>query len=62
MLACTDVGDAEALDRYVRGLKPEIRQWVQMQDLRTFAEAAKYADRVFSGSKGKLPRQFVTPQ
>ena len=49
LLACMDVHAEEAMDRYIRGLKPKIRQWVQMQDPSTFAEAAKYADRVFAG-------------
>lgn len=62
LLACTDVGPAEALDKYIRGLKPDVRQWVQMSDPSTFAEAAKFADRVFAGSKGKMPRVALQPQ
>lgn len=53
LLACSDVGGEEALDKFVRGLKPEVRQWVLMHDPQSFAQAAKYADRVFSG-KGKM--------
>lgn len=61
-MACTDVGAAEALDRYIRGLKPDVRQWVQMSDPATFADAAKVADRVFGGAKGKAPRVALPQQ
>ena len=45
LLECTDVSDAEALDRYVAGLKPTTRDWVLIHDPSTMHEAAKWAER-----------------
>ena len=56
MLECSDVSDAEALDRYVSGLKQGTRDWVLIHDPKSLHEAAKWAERFdatyFSRSRG----------
>ena len=43
LLECSDVSDAEALDRYVSSLKPTARDWVLIHDPTTMHQAAKWA-------------------
>ena len=45
LLECSDVSDAEALDRYVAGLKPTTRDWVLIHDPTSMHQAAKWAER-----------------
>ena len=45
LLECTDVSDAEALDRYVAGLKQGTRDWVLIHDPSSLHEAARWAER-----------------
>ena len=45
LLECSDVSDAEALDRYVSGLKPTTRDWVLIHDPTSMHQAAKWAER-----------------
>ena len=52
-MQCTDVSAAEALDRFVRGLKPYIRKDVLVQAPTSFEDAAVVADRI--AVSGKLP-------
>ena len=45
LLECSDVLDAEALDRYVAGLKPTTRDWVLIHDPTTMHQAGKCVER-----------------
>ena len=45
LLECTDVSDAEALDRFIAGLKLATRSWVKIHDPTTVHEAARLAER-----------------
>ena len=45
LLECTEVSDAEALDRYVAGLKQGTRDWVLIHDPRSLHKAALWAVR-----------------
>ena len=45
LLACSDVSDAEALDRYIFGLKPTTRDWVLIHDPTSMHQVAKWAER-----------------
>ena len=45
VLECSNVSDAEALDRYVAGLKPTTRDWVLIHDPTMMHQAAKRAER-----------------
>ena len=45
LLECSNVSDAEALDRYIAGLKPTTRDWVLIHDPTTMHQAAKWAER-----------------
>ena len=45
LLECSDVSDAEALDRYVSGLKPMTRDWVLIHDTTSMHRVAKWAER-----------------
>ena len=45
LLECSDVSDAEVLDRYVTGLKPMIRDWVLIHNPTSMHQAAKWAER-----------------
>ena len=45
LLECSNVSDAELLDRCVSGLKPTTRDWVLMHDPTTMHQAAKWAER-----------------
>ena len=45
LLECSDVSDAEALDRYISGLKPMTRDWVLIHDPTSMHQAAKWAER-----------------
>ena len=45
MLECADVSDAEALDRYIAGLKQGTRDWVLIQDPSSLHEAEFWAER-----------------
>ena len=49
-MQCDNVNDAEALDRFVRGLKPHIKYWVLLANCKTFDEAAILANRIGSTS------------
>ena len=42
---CEDVSDAEALDRFVDGLKPRIKDKVVIEYPRTLADAVSAAER-----------------
>ena len=44
-LECSDFSDAEALDRYVSGLKPMTRDWVLIHNPTSMHQAAKWAER-----------------
>ena len=44
LLECTDVSDAEALGRYVAGLKQGTRDWVLIHDPSSLHEAACWAE------------------
>ena len=43
---CSDVADAEALFRFVRGLTPELQRFVRLSQPVTFAEAATTAEQL----------------
>ena len=45
LLKCSDVSDAEVLDRYYSGLKLTIRDWVLIHDPASMHQAAKWAER-----------------
>ena len=45
LLDCSNVSDADALDRYVAGLKPTTWDWVLIHDPTTMHQAAKWAER-----------------
>ena len=45
LLQCSNVSDAEALDRYVSGIKPITRDWVLIHDPTTMHQAAKWAEQ-----------------
>ena len=45
LLECMDVSDAEALDRYVAGLKQGTRDWVLIHDPSSLHKAAHWAER-----------------
>ena len=45
LLECSDISNAEALDRYVSGLKPTTQDWVLIQDPTSMHQAAKWAER-----------------
>ena len=49
---CEDVSDAEALDRFVDGLKPRIKDKVVMEYPQTLADAVSAAERASSVWKG----------
>lgn len=49
-MVCTDVSKEEALDKYLRGLKKDLRQVVLLHDPSTFDEAAKLAERAASAN------------
>ena len=44
LLKCTDVSDAEALARYIDGLKQGTKDWVLIHDPSSLHEAAKWAE------------------
>ena len=44
LLECMDVSDAEALTRYVNGLKQGTKDWVLIHDPSSLHEAAKWAE------------------
>ena len=44
LLERSDVSVAEALDRYVSGLKPMTRDWVLIHDPTSMHQAAKWAE------------------
>ena len=44
-LGCTDVSDAEALMRYIDGLKQGTKGWVLIHDPSSLHEVAKWAER-----------------
>ena len=44
LLECTNVSDAEALDRYVAGLKQGTRDWVLIHEPSSLHEAARWAE------------------
>ena len=44
LLECSDVSDAEALDRYVSGLKLTTQDWVLIHDPTAMHQAAKWAE------------------
>ena len=45
LLECSDVSDAEVLDRYVSSLKPTTQDWVLIHDPILMHQAAKWAER-----------------
>ena len=45
LLECSDVSDAEALDRYVSGLKPTTQDWVLIHNPMSMHQAAMWAER-----------------
>ena len=45
LLECSNISDAEVLDRYVSGLKPTTQDWVLIHDPTTMHQAAKWAER-----------------
>ena len=45
LLECSDVSDAEALDRYLSGLKPMTQDWVLIHNPTSMHQAAKSAER-----------------
>ena len=45
LLECTDVSDAQALDRYMAGLKQDTRDWVLIHDPSSLYKAARWAER-----------------
>ena len=45
LLECSDVSDAQALDRYVAGLKPTTREWVLIHSPTAMHQAAKWTER-----------------
>ena len=45
-LEVPDLSDAEQLDRFIRGLKPDVRREVELRNPTSFAEALSIADRV----------------
>ena len=45
LLECSNVSDAEVLDRYVSGLKLTTRDWVLIHDPTTMHQAAKWAEQ-----------------
>ena len=44
LLECSDVSDAEELDRYVSGLKPMTQDWVLIHNPTSMHQAAKWAE------------------
>ena len=65
LLECTDVSDAEALARYVDGLKQGTKDWVLIHDPSSLHEAAKWAERYdntyFSRSRSNQPSTSTAP-
>ena len=45
LLECTDVSDAEALARYVNGIKQGTKDWILIHDPSFIHKAAKWAER-----------------
>jgi L-lactate utilization protein LutC len=45
MLKIPDMSEAEASDKYIRGLKPEVSKEVLLRDPKTFNEIIKTAER-----------------
>ena len=45
LLDCSDVSDAEVLDRYVSGLKPMTQDWVLIHYPTSMQQATKWAER-----------------
>lgn len=54
-MKCTDVSAAEALDRYLRGLKKHIRQIVLLHSPASFEDAARLAERAASAEGANAP-------
>ena len=46
MIPCKDVSDAEALDRYIRGLKPWTRRELQLREVTDIQSAMRMAEKV----------------
>lgn len=67
LLKIPDMTEAEARDRYIRGLKPEIRKEVLLRDCRSLNDTIKVAERydLISSSQGShpiIPNFQSTPQ
>ena len=45
LLECSDISDAEALDRYVAGLNPTTQDWVLIHNPTLMHQAGKWAER-----------------
>ena len=45
LLECSDVSNAEVLDRYIAGLKPTTRDWVPIHDPTSMHQVVKWAER-----------------
>ena len=46
LLTCNDVADPEALDRYIRGLKFNVRKEIQLREINCLDTAMKFAEKV----------------
>ena len=55
LLSVTDAAPAEVLDRFLRGLAPDVRRQVLVQQPVDFAAAALCAERL-GGAMGEAPR------
>jgi hypothetical protein len=58
MLKIPDMNDAEARDRYMRGLKPEIAKEVLLRDCRSLNEMIKIAERFDLLSNNSKTRSY----
>ena len=65
LLECTNVSDAEALAKYIDGLKQGTKDWVLIHDPSSLHEAAKwiewYDSMYYSRSKNNYASSSTTP-